>query len=114
MPRKKYVPAPDAARRRVDCEHYSFNAGAPRCKALTHPWCLAAGEAPEICRFRVPKETQGMVIFFEEGESGAIVAAAGAGSGVQIETESAPGGHAEPETVKPKGSSRKEEDGDGA
>lgn len=54
MPRKKYKPAPDAARRKVDCKNYSFNDGAPRCCALTHPWCLAAGHAPETCSFRAP------------------------------------------------------------
>ena len=56
MPRKKFRPAPDAARRRVICEHYSFNGGAPRCGALNHPWCLAEGEAPESCRFRKPPD----------------------------------------------------------
>lgn len=58
MPRKKFTMAPDAARRRIECGHYSFNGGAPRCAALTHPWCLAPGEAQESCRFRIPKETE--------------------------------------------------------
>lgn len=58
MPRKRFVIAPDAARRRVDCKHYSLNGGAPRCSALTHPWCLAPGEAPGTCAFRVPKEDE--------------------------------------------------------
>ena len=26
------------------------------CKALTHPWCLAPGESPLSCKFRIPKE----------------------------------------------------------
>lgn len=58
MPRKKFTMAPDAARRRVVCGYYDFNGGAPRCAALTHPWCLAPGEAPESCRFRIPKATE--------------------------------------------------------
>lgn len=58
MPRKRFTMAPDAARRRVECGHYDLNGGAPRCKALTHPWCLAPGEAPESCRFRIPKMTE--------------------------------------------------------
>ena len=58
MPRKKFKPAPDAARRRVQCGNYDFNSGAPRCRVLTHPWCLAAGESPEACNFRVPPERE--------------------------------------------------------
>ncbi|MBR3331667.1 MAG: hypothetical protein IKG25_10780 [Mogibacterium sp.] len=58
MPRKRFTMAPDAARRRVECGHYDFNGGAPRCAALTHPWCLAPGEAPETCKFKIPKETE--------------------------------------------------------
>lgn len=54
MPRKRFVLAPDAARRQVKCEHYDFNSGAPRCRALTHPWCLAPGTGPEACKFRNP------------------------------------------------------------
>lgn len=56
MPRKKFVIAPDAARRHVDCAKYSFNGGAPRCEVLNHPWCLAPGQAPETCAFRPPTE----------------------------------------------------------
>lgn len=56
MPRKRFEIAKDAAARRVDCKHYSMNNGAPRCTALTHPWCLAPGHAPESCSFRKPKE----------------------------------------------------------
>lgn len=55
MPRKKFRMAPDAARRRIVCDNFEFNGGAPYCKALTHPWCLAPGEAPESCRFRIPE-----------------------------------------------------------
>lgn len=58
MPRKKFKPAPDAAARRVDCKNYSFNGGAPSCSTLNHPWCLAAGHAPEACSFRKPKEEE--------------------------------------------------------
>lgn len=58
MPRKKFTLAPDAAARRIVCGHYSLNGGAPRCDALTHPWCLAPGEAPEICKFRIPPEPE--------------------------------------------------------
>lgn len=58
MPRAKFKLAPDAARRRVDCRSYSFNGGAPRCDALTHPWCLAPGHAPESCKFRKPRDPQ--------------------------------------------------------
>ena len=54
MARRKFVMAPDAAARRVECGHYEFNAGAPRCKALNHPWCLAVGESPLSCSFRCP------------------------------------------------------------
>lgn len=54
MPRKKFTLAPDAAARTVDCACYSLNGGAPRCDALTHPWCLAPGESPLSCRFRIP------------------------------------------------------------
>lgn len=56
MPRKKFEMAKDAASRTVDCKCYSFNSGAPRCDALTHPWCLAPGEAPSSCKFRIPSE----------------------------------------------------------
>lgn len=56
MPRKRFELAKDAASRRVDCKHYSLNGGAPRCDALNRPWCLAPGQAPETCSFRVPKE----------------------------------------------------------
>ena len=56
MPRKKFVMAKDAASRTVDCACYSFNGGAPYCDALTHPWCLAPGEAPSSCKFRIPSE----------------------------------------------------------
>ena len=56
MPRKKFRLAPDAARRKVDCESYAFNNGAPSCRALNYPWCLAPGHAPESCSFRKPKE----------------------------------------------------------
>lgn len=56
MPRKRFEIAKDAAARRVDCAHYSLNDGAPRCDALTHPWCLAAGKSPGTCSFRQPKE----------------------------------------------------------
>lgn len=54
MARKKFVMAPDAAGRRVECGHYEFNAGAPFCKALNHPWCLAVGESPMTCSFQTP------------------------------------------------------------
>ena len=50
--------APDAASRKVDCEHYRFNAGAPQCIALTHPWCLEHGSSPEACKFRKPSEAE--------------------------------------------------------
>lgn len=56
MPRKKFTFAPDAASRTVECGHYDLNDGAPRCKALTHPWCLAPGESPLSCAFQVPRE----------------------------------------------------------
>lgn len=56
MPRKKFTFAPDAASRTVECGHYDLNDGAPRCKALTHPWCLAPGESPLSCGFRAPRE----------------------------------------------------------
>ena len=59
MPRKKFVIAPDAARRRVDCTKFSFNGGAPRCDVLNHPWCLAPGKAPEACKFRIPEKDDG-------------------------------------------------------
>lgn len=59
MPRKKFTLAPDAAARKVDCTHYSLNGGAPRCDALTHPWCLAPGHAPASCSFRVPNKPEG-------------------------------------------------------
>lgn len=51
MPRKKFSFAPDAAARRIECEHFELNGGAPRCRALTHPWCLAPGESQLTCRF---------------------------------------------------------------
>ena len=54
MPRKQFKPAPDAARREVKCGNYDFNGGAPRCRALTHPWCLAVGQSPMSCTFREP------------------------------------------------------------
>ena len=56
MPRKAFRLAPDAAARVVDCEKYDLNNGAPRCDALTHPWCLAPGESPLSFKFRVPKD----------------------------------------------------------
>ena len=56
MPRKRFELAKDAAARRVDCVHYSLNGGAPRCDALTNPWCLAPGRAPEACSFRKPAD----------------------------------------------------------
>lgn len=46
--------APDAAARRVECASYDFNEGAPTCKALNRPWCLAVGESPLTCSFRTP------------------------------------------------------------
>lgn len=52
MPRKKFEMAPDAAARRVDCPHYDFDGGTPRCAILTHPWCLARGSSPIACSFR--------------------------------------------------------------
>lgn len=55
MPRKRFKLAPDAAQRQVECENFDLNGGAPFCKALTHPWCLAPGESPLSCKFRVPK-----------------------------------------------------------
>lgn len=62
MPRKKFTLAQDAAARQINCEHYDFRDGAPRCKALTHPWCLAPGESQMTCRFCMPpqsKESEG-------------------------------------------------------
>lgn len=59
MPRKKFKIAPDAAVRRVDCRHYSFDGGTPRCDVLNHPWCLAPGKAPEACKFRIPEKDNG-------------------------------------------------------
>lgn len=56
MPRKKFRMAPDAARRRIICGNYVFNEGAPYCKALTHPWCLAPGESQATCKFSAPPE----------------------------------------------------------
>ena len=56
MPRKKFVLAPDAAARQGECNHYEFNGGAPRCRALTHPWCLAPGESQLTCRFHAPPQ----------------------------------------------------------
>ena len=58
MPRKKFVLAPDAASREIMCDNYCFNGGSPSCKVLTHPWCLAPGEAPAACKFRVPLDAQ--------------------------------------------------------
>lgn len=58
MPRKKFVLAPDAAARRVDCECYDLNGGAPRCRALLHPDCLAPGKSPLTCKFRKPKQAK--------------------------------------------------------
>ena len=55
MPRKQFKLASDAASRVVDCEKYDFNAGAPKCDALNHPWCLAPGGSPLSCSFRVPR-----------------------------------------------------------
>lgn len=55
MPRKAFRLAPDAASRRVDCDCYHFNEGAPWCDALNHPWCLAPGESPLSCKFRKPR-----------------------------------------------------------
>ena len=55
MPRKQFKLAPDAASRRVDCKSYDLNNGAPYCKALNHPWCLAPGESPLSCNFRKPR-----------------------------------------------------------
>lgn len=56
MSRKKFRMAPDAARRRIVCDNFEFNGGAPYCKALTHPWCLAPGESMATCRFVKPPE----------------------------------------------------------
>ena len=55
MPRKQFKMAPDAAQRRIECGHFNFNGGAPFCRALTHPWCLAPGESQTTCRFRTPE-----------------------------------------------------------
>ena len=55
MPRKQFKMAPDAAQRRIECGHFNFNGGAPFCRALTHPWCLAPGESQLTCRFRTPE-----------------------------------------------------------
>ena len=55
MTRKRFIMAPDAAAREVRCGNYRFNGGAPQCTALTHPWCLAPGESPLSCKFRVPE-----------------------------------------------------------
>lgn len=56
MARKPFKLAPDAAARRVECEHYEFNGGAPSCRALNHPYCLAPGSSPMACSFRKPPE----------------------------------------------------------
>ena len=56
MPRRKFRMAPDAAQRDIRCEHYDFNGGAPICRALTHPWCLAPGQSQATCKFRKPPE----------------------------------------------------------
>ena len=58
MPRKPFKLAPDAAARRVECEHYRFNQGTPSCKALNHPYCLAVGGSPLACSFRKPPEAE--------------------------------------------------------
>ena len=56
MPRKKFSLAPDAAARRIECQHYDLNNGAPRCNVCNHPWCLAPGESQFTCAFRDPPE----------------------------------------------------------
>ena len=58
MSRKRFVMAPDAAARKIECEHYRFNNGSPQCKVLTHPWCLAVGGSPLACSFRTPPEAE--------------------------------------------------------
>ncbi len=56
MPRKKFSLAPDAAARRIECQHYDLNNGAPRCNVCNHPWCLAPGESQFTCAFHDPPE----------------------------------------------------------
>ena len=58
MPRKKFELAPDAAARRVECENYRFNNGAPYCRVCNHPWCLARGGSPLSCTFREPPKPE--------------------------------------------------------
>lgn len=54
IPRKQFKLAPDAADRRVECESYHFDNGAPRCDKLNHPYCLGVGASPLSCNFREP------------------------------------------------------------
>lgn len=56
MPIKRFIIAPDAAARRVQCEYYEFNGGAPKCKVRMQPWCLAIDSSPEACAVCKPPE----------------------------------------------------------
>ena len=58
MPRKKFKLAPDAAARRIECENYRLNSGAPFCTVCNHPWCLATGHSPMSCSFREPPKAE--------------------------------------------------------